>query len=89
MSHQSIHRVYTENKRRATIVRLISKQFDNFTLQPYYRLLSGQAGEIHRAGRRGCQGIAGEMAGRGYSRNKSASVGTGDHLEGPRKEDNH
>jgi hypothetical protein len=40
MSRQSIHRVYTEDKRRATIVRVISKQFANFTLQPttgYYR----------------------------------------------------
>jgi hypothetical protein len=40
MSRQNIHRVYTEDKRRATIVRVISKQFDNFTLQPttgYYR----------------------------------------------------
>ena len=37
---QTIHRIYTEDKRRATIVRAISKQFDNFTLQPttgYYR----------------------------------------------------
>jgi hypothetical protein len=40
MSRQSIHRIYTEDKRRATMVRAISKQFDNFTLQPttgYYR----------------------------------------------------
>ncbi|MDQ1407525.1 MAG: hypothetical protein QOG55_3154 [Acidobacteriaceae bacterium] len=40
MRRQSIHRVYTQDKRRATIVRVISKQFDNFTLQPttgYYR----------------------------------------------------
>ena len=40
MSRQTIHRIYTEDKRRATIVRAISKQFDNFTLQPttgYYR----------------------------------------------------
>jgi len=37
---QTIHRIYTEDKRRATMVRAISKQFDNFTLQPttgYYR----------------------------------------------------
>jgi hypothetical protein len=40
MSRQSIHRIYTEDKRRATMVRAISKQFDNFTLHPttgYYR----------------------------------------------------
>ena len=40
MSRQIIHRIYTEDKRRATMVRAISKQFDNFTLQPttgYYR----------------------------------------------------
>lgn len=40
MSRQTIHRIYTEDQRRATIVRVISKQFENFTLQPttgYYR----------------------------------------------------
>ena len=40
MSRQTIHRIYTEDKRRATIVRVISKQFESFTLQPttgYYR----------------------------------------------------
>jgi len=40
MSRPTIHRVYTEYQRRATIVRGISKQFDSFTLQPttgYYR----------------------------------------------------
>jgi hypothetical protein len=40
MSRQTIHRIYTENKRRATMVRAISKQIENFTLQPttgYYR----------------------------------------------------
>ena len=40
MSRQIIHRIYTEDKRRATIVRVISKQFESFTLQPttgYYR----------------------------------------------------
>lgn len=40
MSRQTIHRIYTKDKRRATIVRVISKQFDSFTLQPttgYYR----------------------------------------------------
>jgi hypothetical protein len=40
MSHQTIHRIYTEDKRRATIVRAIAKQFESFTLQPttgYYR----------------------------------------------------
>jgi len=37
---RTIRRLYTEDKRRATIVRVISKQFENFTLQPmtgYYR----------------------------------------------------
>jgi len=40
MSRQTIHRIYTEDKRRATIGRIISKQFESFTLQPttgYYR----------------------------------------------------
>jgi hypothetical protein len=40
MSLRTIHRIYTEDKRRATIVRVISQQFDDFTLQPttgYYR----------------------------------------------------
>ncbi|MDQ1411411.1 MAG: hypothetical protein QOJ41_3146 [Acidobacteriaceae bacterium] len=40
MSRQTIHRIYTEDKRRSTIVRVISEQFENFTLQPttgYYR----------------------------------------------------
>jgi hypothetical protein len=40
MSRQTIHRIYTEDQRRATIVRVISKQFENFTLQSttgYYR----------------------------------------------------
>ena len=40
MSRRTIHRIYTEDKRRATIVRVISQQFQNFTLQPttgYYR----------------------------------------------------
>jgi hypothetical protein len=40
MSRQTIHRIYTEDKRRTTIVRVISKRFDNFTMQPttgYYR----------------------------------------------------
>ena len=34
MSHQTIHRIYTEHKRRATMVRAIAKQFESFTLQP-------------------------------------------------------
>jgi hypothetical protein len=40
MSRQTIHRIYTEDKRRTTIVRVISKRFENFTMQPttgYYR----------------------------------------------------
>jgi hypothetical protein len=40
MSRKTIHRVYTEDKRRASIVRVISKQFESFTLQAttgYYR----------------------------------------------------
>jgi hypothetical protein len=40
MSRQTIHRIYTEDKRRATIVRAIAKQIESFTLQPttgYYR----------------------------------------------------
>jgi hypothetical protein len=40
MSRQIIHRIYTEDKHRATIVRVIAKQFESFTLQPttgYYR----------------------------------------------------
>ena len=34
MSRQTVHRVYTEDKRRATIVGVISKRFESFTLQP-------------------------------------------------------
>lgn len=34
MSHQTIHRIYTEDKRRATIVRAITKQFESFTRNP-------------------------------------------------------
>jgi hypothetical protein len=34
MSRQTIHRIYTEDKRRAVIVRVISKQIESFTLQP-------------------------------------------------------
>jgi hypothetical protein len=40
MSRQIIHRIYTEDKRRATILRVICKQFESFTMQPttgYYR----------------------------------------------------
>ena len=40
MSGRIIHRLYTEDKRRATILRVISKQFESFTMQPttgYYR----------------------------------------------------
>ena len=40
MSGRIIHRIYTEDKRRATILRVISKQFESFTMQPttgYYR----------------------------------------------------
>ena len=40
MSRQIIHRIYTEDKHRATILRVISKQFESFTMQPttgYYR----------------------------------------------------
>jgi hypothetical protein len=40
MRMQSVHRLYTEKKNRAAIVRLIGEQFESFTLQPvsgYYR----------------------------------------------------
>lgn len=40
MSRQTIHRIYTEDKRRATIVRAIAKQFESFSRQAttgYYR----------------------------------------------------
>jgi hypothetical protein len=40
MSRKTFHRIYTEDKCRATIVSVISKQFENFTLQRttgYYR----------------------------------------------------
>jgi hypothetical protein len=87
MSRQTIHRIYTENKRRATMVRAISKQIENFTLQPtagYYR---SKPEKSIRAGNRGGEGIAGQMAGGAYSRNKSASFGTGEHLERAHQED--
>jgi hypothetical protein len=35
-----IHRIYTEDVHRAAMIRVISKRFENFTLQPttgYYR----------------------------------------------------
>jgi hypothetical protein len=40
MSRQIVHRIYTEDKRRATLARVIAKEFESFTLQPttgYYR----------------------------------------------------
>ena len=40
MSRQSVHRLYTEKKNQAAIVRLIGEEFESFTLQPvtgYYR----------------------------------------------------
>ena len=40
MSMQSVHRLYTEKKNKAAILRLIAEQFESFTLQPvtgYYR----------------------------------------------------
>ena len=40
MSRPIIHRIYTEDKRRGTLVRVIAKEFESFTLQPttgYYR----------------------------------------------------
>jgi hypothetical protein len=70
MTRQTIHRVYTEDQRRAAIVRVISKQFDSFTLQPNHRVLPRQAGEIQRAGVRGRKRIAGQMPGCAYSKNK-------------------
>jgi hypothetical protein len=85
MSGQIIHRIYTEDKRRGMIVRAISKQFENFTLQPIIGYLP--AGKIYRARNRGCEGIRGQMAGGAYSRNKSASFRTGDHLKRARQED--
>jgi hypothetical protein len=87
MSRQTIHRVYTEDKRRATIVRVISKQFESFTLQPttgYYR---GKHESFYRAGICRRKEIRSQMAGSAYSRNKSASVRTGDHLERTHEED--
>jgi hypothetical protein len=89
MSGRIIHRIYTEDKRRATILRVISEQFESFTMQPttgYYR---GKAGEIHRAGVRGRKGIPGQMAGGAYSRNKSTSVRLGDHFERTQQKDDH
>ncbi len=37
---QKVHRIYTEDVGRTAIVRVLSKKFENFTLQPtagYYR----------------------------------------------------
>ena len=34
MSCQTIHRLYTEDQRQATMVRAIAKEFESFTLQP-------------------------------------------------------
>lgn len=46
MSKQSVHRLYTQKKNQAAIVRLIGREFESFTLQPvtgYYRGHSEQA----------------------------------------------
>ena len=87
MSRQTIHRIYTEDKRRATIVRVISKQFESFTLQPttgYYRGKPEKSIVLEIVG---AKESAGEMASSAYSRNKSTSVRAGDHLERAYKKD--
>jgi hypothetical protein len=53
MSMQSVHRLYTEKKNQAAIVRLIGKEFESFTLQPvtgYYRGKPEQAVVIEIVG---------------------------------------
>ena len=40
MREQAIHRLYTEQKNKRGITKLLSEQFENFTLQPvtgYYK----------------------------------------------------
>jgi hypothetical protein len=40
MAYKLIHRVYTEDKNKREILRLVAKRFQSFTLQPtlgYYR----------------------------------------------------
>ena len=34
MSVQTVHRLYTEQKNERAIIRLVSEQFENFTMQP-------------------------------------------------------
>jgi hypothetical protein len=74
MSHQIIHRIYTEDKRRATLVRVIAKEFESFALQSttgYYRGKPEKSIVLEFAGR---EGIAGQMAGDAYSSNKSTQA---------------
>jgi hypothetical protein len=87
MSRQTIHRIYAEDKRRATIVRVISKQFENFMLRPttgYYR---GKPEKSIVPGVREREGITNQMDRSAHSRSKSTGDRTGDHLERAHKKD--
>jgi hypothetical protein len=87
MSRQTIHRIYTEDKRRAVIVRVISKQIESFTLQPttgHYRGKPEKSIVLEIVGAKESQ--VKWLAAR-IRENKSASVRTGDHLERAHKED--
>lgn len=41
MSVQTVHRVYTEQKNERAIIRLVSEQFENFTMQPVTGFYNG------------------------------------------------
>jgi hypothetical protein len=43
MRHQNIYRIYTEEKNKKTIVNLIGRQCDSFTLQPTLGYYQGKA----------------------------------------------
>ena len=89
MSGRIIHRIYTEDKRRATILRVISKQFESFTMQPttgYYRGKPEKSIVLEFVGAKESQV---QMAGGAYSRNKSTSVRLGDHFERTQQKDDH
>lgn len=41
---QKIHRIYTEDIRRRSVIRAVGKVFDNFTLQPTTGFYKGRRG---------------------------------------------
>ena len=43
---QKIHRIYTEDIRRRSVIRAVGKVFDNFTLQPTMGFYKGRRGAL-------------------------------------------